>query len=317
VAVQLVTTVLKFVPLLAIGVIGLFFMKSGNFSPFVAGKVGTLHGITTAAALTLWAFIGLESSTVPAEEVKDPERTIPRSTIIGTISTTALYVLATIAVMGVIPMATLANSTSPFADAARAIFNTAWVGKAVAIVAMISTFGALNGWILLQGRVPLAAAEDGLFPRRFARVTGSRRTPAFALVVSSIGITIVTFMFYNQSLVNMFTQVILLATLTTLVPYAFAAAAQAQLFFTDRARFSGRSFAKDMTVALLAFAYSVWAIWGSGIEIIAKGFMLLLFGIPVYVLLRWRQSVGATLPVAPVSADGNKPSQSEKSAVSA
>ena len=293
-AVQVVTTVLKFVPLLAIGVIGLFFMKSANFHPFVAGTGGSMHGITTAAALTLWAFIGLESSTVPAEEVKNPERNIPRSTIIGTISTTALYVLATIAVMGVIPMATLANSTSPFADAARAIFNTAWVGKAIAVVAMISTFGALNGWILLQGRVPLAAAEDGLFPKQFAKVSGTRRTPVFALVVSSIGITIVTFMFYNQSLVNMFTQVILLATLTTLVPYAFAAAAQAQLFFSDRDSFSGRSFAKDMTIATLAFAYSVWAIWGSGIEVIAKGFMLLLFGIPVYVFMKWRQSVAHT-----------------------
>ena len=68
-AVQVVTTVLKFVPLLAIGLIGLFFMKSSYFHPFVAGDGGSLHGITTAAALTLWAFIGLESSTVPAEEV--------------------------------------------------------------------------------------------------------------------------------------------------------------------------------------------------------------------------------------------------------
>lgn len=304
--VQVATTVLKFVPLLAIGVIGLFFMKGGNFHPFVAGTGGSLKGITTAAALTLWAFIGLESSTVPAEEVKDPERNIPRSTIIGTVSTTALYVLATIAVMGIIPMATLANSTSPFADAARTIFNTAWVGKAIAVVAMISTFGALNGWILLQGRVPLAAAQDGLFPKQFAKLSGTRHTPVFGLVVSSIGITVVTFMFYNQSLVSMFTQVILLATLTTLVPYAFAAAAQALLFFTDRERFSGRRFAKDGTIATLAFAYSVWAIWGSGFEIIAKGFILLLVGIPVFIFMKWRLLAPKTIELREVSNNGHE-----------
>ena len=177
--IQLVTTVLKFVPLLLIGLIGLFYMHSGNFTPFDPNHVclvGHWHAISFAATLTLWAFLGLESATVPAEEVKDPERTLPRATMLGTIVTTALYVLATVAIMGVIPAATLADSNAPFADAAREIFGSSVLGispdKLVAAVAMISTFGALNGWILIQGRVPLAAAQDGLFPKAFAQVSG-------------------------------------------------------------------------------------------------------------------------------------------------
>ena len=47
---------------------------------------------------------------------------------------------------------------------------------------------------------------------------------------------------------------------------------------------------RDSVIAGLAFAYSVWAIWGSGEEWLAKGFMLLLFGIPVYVWMKWRQT---------------------------
>ena len=85
--VQVVTTVLKFVPLLLIGVIGLFYMRSGNFTPFDPNHVslvGHWHAISFAATLTLWAFLGLESATIPAEEVKDPERTLPRATIFGT-----------------------------------------------------------------------------------------------------------------------------------------------------------------------------------------------------------------------------------------
>jgi APA family basic amino acid/polyamine antiporter len=155
---------------------------------------------------------------------------------------------------------------------------------------MISVAGALNGWILLQGRIPLAAAEDDLFPKQFARVHGTRRTPVFGLVVSSLLVTGLVFMNYNASLVDQFTQVLLLATLTTLVPYAYSAAAQVVMLFRDPELFSGARFARDTVIATLAFAYSAWAIWGAGEEVIAKGFMLLLAGIPVYVWLKWRQS---------------------------
>jgi APA family basic amino acid/polyamine antiporter len=168
---------------------------------------------------------------------------------------------------------------------------------------MVSTFGCLNGWILLQGRVPLAAAEDGLFPKRFGRVHGERRTPVFALVVSSVLVSLVMVMNYNASVVDRFEQIILIATLTTLVPYVLSAAAQLQLLATDRALFSGRRLARDATIAVLALAYSIAAIWGAGEEVIAKGFMLLLVGIPVFVWLQWRRTQEAREPAAPGVAD--------------
>jgi basic amino acid/polyamine antiporter, APA family len=303
--VQLVTTVLKFVPLLLIGLIGLFYIKSGNFTPFDpnhASLVGHWHAITFAGTLTLWAFLGLESATIPAEEIKDVEKTLPRATILGTVATTALYVLATVSVMGVIPAAQLADSNAPFADAARQMWGASVLGvspdKLIAAVAMISTFGALNGWILIQGRIPLAAAEDGLFPRQFAQVSGTRRTPVVGLVVSSVLLTALMAMNYQSSLVDTFTKVIILATLTTLVPYAFAAAAQLMLMFREPERFSGRRLAVDTVVAVLAFTYAFWMIYGAGQEYIAQGFLLLMAGIPVYVFLKWRQSKDAQ-PVAP------------------
>ncbi|HEX5712984.1 MAG TPA: amino acid permease [Solirubrobacterales bacterium] len=286
-AVQVATTVLKFVPLAVIGVIGLFFIKSSNLEPFAPH--GTWSAISAAAPLTLWAFIGLESATVAAGEVKDPEKNIPRATMYGTIAATVVYILGTIAVMGVIPTETLAGSTSPFADAAGVMFGGSW-DKIIALVALASTFGALNGWILLQGRVPLAAAEDGLFPPQFAKVHGERRTPVFGLVVSSVLVTGLMLMNYTKGLVDAFTFIILLATLTTLVPYAYSAAAQAHLYFTEREIFERGRFARDTLVAALAFGYSVWAITGSGKDIIAKGFILLLAGIPVYVLMKWWQA---------------------------
>ena len=292
--VQVVTTVLKFVPLAAIGVIGLFYMDAGNFTPFHPAGGSDWH-IGAAATLALWAFIGLESATVPAEEVKDPERNVYRSTLIGTLVTTLIYIVAVVAIIGIVPATQLANSESPFADAANIMWGGNW-GNVIAVVAMISTLGALNGWILLQGRIPLAAAEDGLFPKQFAKVHGKRRTPVFGLVVSSVLLTGLMFANYNASLVDVFTQVILLATLTTLVPYTFSAAAELHMFFSDRALFSPKKLTRDAIIAFLALAYSVWAIWGAGEEIIAKGFILLLAGIPVYLWLKWRQSRVLTVP---------------------
>jgi basic amino acid/polyamine antiporter, APA family len=284
--VQLVTTILKFVPLVAISIVGLFWLNTDNLTPF--SPHGTWSAISAAAPLTLWAFIGLESATVVAQEVRDPEKNIPRATMIGTIAVTVIYILATLVVMGALPIGELANSSSPFAAAAGAMWGGSWT-KIVAVVAMAATFGCLNGWIMLQARVPLAAAEDGLFPAEFAKVHGKHKTPVFGLVVSSFFVSVLMLMNYTKSLVDAFTFIILLATLTTLVPYAFSAAAQVHLYLTERELFRPKDFVRDLFIAGLAFAYSVWAITGSGKDIIAKGFVLLLAGIPVYTFVRWRE----------------------------
>ena len=303
--VQVVTTVLKFVPLAIIGLVGLFFIDGGNYTPF-APNGASLSLLSTTAALTLWAFIGLESATVPAEEVKDPERTIPRATIIGTILATVLYIVATAAIMGILPTEQLAGSTSPFADAAGAVFGGGW-DKVIAAVALVSTFGALNGWIMLQGRVPLAAAQDGMFPGPFARVHGKRGTPVFGLVVSSVLVTALMLMNYTKGLVDAFTFVILLATLTTLVPYAFSAAAQAWLWLVEGEKFNPKHLVRDVVVATLAFAYSLWAIAGAGEDIVTKGFLLLLAGTPVYIGMRWWQQRTPKPPAVEPAADGKPP----------
>ena len=291
---QVVTTVLKFVPLAIIGIVGLFYIEGGNFTPFAPAGEGFDWHVNAAAALALWAFIGLESATVPAEEVKNPEKTIPRATILGTVLTTALYIVALVAIVGVMSQAALASSSAPFADAANAMWAGTFLGltwgKWIALVAIAATLGALNGWIMLTARVSLAAANDGLFPRPFARVDGRRATPIFGLVVSSVLVSGLVLYNWNVDFGERFTDIVLLATWMTLIAYAYAAAAEVVLFYRERELFSWVKLTRDTVIAGLAFAYSVWAIWGSGEEWLAKGFMLLLFGIPVFVLMKWRES---------------------------
>ena len=279
---QLVTTVLKLVPLVAIGTFGLFFLEWKNFTPFNVSGDSTLSAVSATAALTLWAFLGLESATIPAEEVERPDHTIPRATVIGTAIAAVVYVLSTVGVMGVLPPATLATSTAPFADAASAMWGP-WAAGLVAAGAAVSCFGALNGWILLQGQLPLAAAVDGMLPPIFGRLS-RRGTPVPSLVISSVLITAIVATNYTKGLVAEFTFIILLSTLAVLVPYVFSTLALLRMTLRDRTPAGDARIPGIAAVALLAFAYSAWAIVGTGRETILWGCVLLAAGVPVY---RW------------------------------
>ena len=107
--VQVVTTVLKLVPLVLIGTLGFFWIDGANFTPFNTSGQSNLAAISAAAALTLWAYLGLESATVPAGDVIDPERTIPRATILGVLIAAAVYISVTTVAIGVVPSADLAT----------------------------------------------------------------------------------------------------------------------------------------------------------------------------------------------------------------
>jgi APA family basic amino acid/polyamine antiporter len=289
-SVQVLTTILKVTPLVAVALLGLLYLDPDNFRPFNPTGRSSFSAVTATAALTLWAFLGFESATVPAEEVHQPERTIPRATILGTLITAAIYILGTVAVMGAMPPAELAAANAPFADAANVMWG-GWAGAAVAAGAVVSCFGALNGWILLQGRVPFAAARDGVFPAVFARLS-ARGTPVPGLVISSALVTTLMAMNYSAALVEQFVFVTLLATLTALFPYAVCAMAELMIFIRERERFRGERLAGASVIAILAFFYALWAIAGAGQKIVYLGFLLLLAGVPVYVWVQWRRARG-------------------------
>lgn len=195
--------------------------------------------------------------------------------------------------MGILPLAQLGKSGAPFADAAGSAWGH-WAFYAVVIGAVISCLGNLNGFTLIQGQVPMAAARDRLFPKIFGQMS-KRGVPWFGVVLSSALVTLLLVLNYSGtgSLLQIFNFIILLATLTTLVPYAFCAMAELMIFIKDRQQFSGKRLLGSSLIALLAFAYSVWTVIGSGAQTVLYGFVLLLVGLPVYVWMRKQQSDAA------------------------
>lgn len=295
--VQVVTTVLKIVPLVLIGTVGLFFMEPAHFALPDAPPAGAgswLEAFRATVTLTMWAFLGLESATIPADDVHAPERTIPRATVIATLLAAGLYLLSSTAVLGILPPEELAVSTAPFAEAGRLALG-AWVGPLVAAGATISCLGALNGWVLLQGQVPRAAARDGVFPAFFARESANG-TPVLAIVLSSGIATVLLLANFTKGLVALFTYSILLATLTALVPYVFATMTELYLVLKDR---DGPVPWGRASLAAAAFVFALLAIAGSGFETVYWGFLLLLCGVPFYVGIRLRNGASPSCSETP------------------
>jgi arginine deiminase len=251
-------------------------------SPFAA--------VTAVASLTLWAFLGVESATIPADDVENPSKTIPRATVLGTLVTALVYILSFVAVMGIVPLAQLAKSSAPYADAAGLIWGR-WAFYAVTIGAVISCLGNLNGFTLIQGQVPMAAVQDNLFPKIFGSMS-KQGVPWFGVAISSVLVTLLLVFNYSgsSSLVQIFTFIILLATLTTLVPYAFCAMAELLLLIQHRSEFSPRRLIGSSVIGIVAFIYSVWTVYGAGAQTVLLGFLLLLLGLPAYVWLRKQQA---------------------------
>jgi APA family basic amino acid/polyamine antiporter len=276
----LVTTVLKVLPLLAVGTLGFLAFDAANLRPFNVSGGSTLSAVTATAALTLWGLLGLESVTIPAEEVENPTRVIPLATVLGTVATAAIYLLSTAAVMGVVPAGELAVTSAPYAEAATRLWGT-WTGRVVAAGAAIAGFGVLNGWVLMQGQMPLAPARDGLFPAAFGRLS-RRGTPAFGLLVSSALTTVLILANYTRGLVGLFVFVTLLATVTVLASYLGAAAAQVVLIRREPKRFGGQGAGVALWVSAVAFLYSGFAVVGAGWDAALWGSVLMILGIPVY-----------------------------------
>lgn len=285
---QLVLTILKFVPLILIAIIGVFFVDGHNLTYFNVSGKSNFSALSGGAMLTLWAFLGMESASIPADDVKDPEKTIPRATIMGTALTAVVYILSTIAIMGVIPMPQLQESTAPFADLAGKIFGD-WGMYVMGAAAVISCAGALNGWILLQGQIPLAAAKDQLFPKRFEKVSQKGRSPIFGIVLSSVLITLVLILNFNKGLVDQFTFIISLATLAAIIAYLYTSVAEFVIYIKYPDKVDAKKVVKTLTISGLAFLYTFWATVSAGQEIVFYGALLMFTSIPIYGWMEWQK----------------------------
>lgn len=285
--VQVAATSLKLIPLVAVALVAAWLLGSGSPAATPTSVPLSISGVAGAAALAMFAMLGFESATLPADKIGDPEQVVPLATLTGTLVAGLATLAACAAVLFLLPGEQAATSPAPIADAISPVLGSG-AGTIVAIFAVISALGAMNGWVLCSGEVPLAMSRAGVFPRWFGE-TGAAGTPVRAQLVSSLIAALLIAANYSRGLSGLFTFMILLSTVSNLVLYGGAAAAALKL------RTSG-------LVALLGLLFSLFAFWGAGLEASLWGLALLLTGLPVYLVSR-RSRLAEERPAEPRAPD--------------
>lgn len=269
--VEFVFTLLKLLPLVAVPIAGLFFFKESHFVPFNPTPNSLIHVLNAGALLTLWGFIGVESASTPSESVENPSKTIPRAIILGTFLVAVVYIFSSVIIMGVVPPEALAQSKAPFADAAQIIFGGNW-HLVISIAAAIVCLGTLNAWVLTSGQIALGAAYDGHLPKLF-QIKNSYGAPKWGLLISSIGMIPVLIVTLNQNLIEQVNLIIDISVTAFLFVYTLSVLSFIRLFWKNKT---------SLFIGMGALAFCAWALYSSGLKMVALASVITLTGLPVY-----------------------------------
>jgi APA family basic amino acid/polyamine antiporter len=209
--------------------------------------------------------------------------------VIGTAAAGLLYVAVTAAVMGLVPHDQLVEDGAPFVAAFDAMFDGSWIGKLVALTAVISGIGALNGWTMVTAEMPYVAAKDGMFLPAFAK-EDRNGTPWFGIVASTIvASALMGWSYSSQVGLDVFTYLVYLSVVTVAIPYFLSACAQLAYLVSRRRRVQGWALARDLTVSVLGGMFALWVTFAQGYQAVYQTMLLLLVGIPLYGFLKARR----------------------------
>lgn len=284
--VGIITTVCKILPLIVFLIIAALKFNPNNFSTVSDIKLSGIGTVPAAVAITLWSFIGVESASITAGEIKDPEKNVKKATILGIIITALIYIAISFFSIGAMNQGELAKSAAPLADIINGATESSWGATLIAAGALISTLGGTSGWILITSRIALSAGEDGLFPKIFAKIDKKTSTPANSIIISAIAANFLLILNALGSLQSAYSFMILLGTMAFLPAYTFSAIGEIILLYKHSEDFNLFNFIKSSIFSLIAFVYSIYAIYGTGAESVMWGFILMLAGMPFYAYIK-------------------------------
>jgi APA family basic amino acid/polyamine antiporter len=287
-AVQTVTTILKIVPLLVLAAILVPHAEVTNLVPFAPKGWGALF---PAIALVAWPFLGAETATIPAGEMKNAKRTIRRAAFTGLGLAAVAYFAVALTVAMALPASEIAESASPLAVAARHVLGP-WGEDFVTVGALVSVAGILNGWILIAGRLPQAAARDGYFPQFLARLSPRTGAPVPALIASGVLAALLASTYFSRSLLAAYNFIALAATATALIAIAMTCLALVALVRREPEKFGAAARARAPFFAVVGLGVVAILLRGSGVEIWAFTAAVVLFPIPFYFWSRRRGTRG-------------------------
>jgi APA family basic amino acid/polyamine antiporter len=287
--VQVLTTALKLLPMAYIVGLGawILFTEPATYVRHPPATPISLEGLMAASTIALFAMLGIESAAVPAGRVRDPQTTIPRSTMAGTLLTAAIYIAVSSIALLLVEQDRLAQSSAPFSDLLDE-FGGSGHSRLLAAFVVVSGLGALNGWTLLVGELSASLGRHGFLPA-VAQRTNARGAPAIGLLLTGVMATAMVLMNYSKSLVEGFTFLTLVVTAANLPLYLLCAFALVVLARRGERRVP----VSVLVLGVLGTAYSIFAFVGLGHEPFLWSLVLGAAGLPVFWFLRTRRAPGA------------------------
>jgi arginine:agmatine antiporter len=273
------TMALALIPIMAIALLGWIWFDSATFLAGwnVTGE-SNMYAVSRAASMALWAYMGIESAAVSAGVIENPKRNVPLATLIGLGLAAVVYMLSSTVIMGILPNEELQVSHAPFAEAARLSLGTTGA-IVISVCAVLKSVGSLGGWMLLVGQSAKAAADDGMFPRVFARLNGNG-VPANGLIIVGVLMTAVLFATMSPTLAGQFNNLVNLAVILIIVPYVYSAVAVVKVIHDHQ--LPRATFQAYKWIAMAAVAYCLWVIYGGDPQTVVSAMVALLISVPLY-----------------------------------
>jgi APA family basic amino acid/polyamine antiporter len=280
--VQVLSTVVKLLPQAGIIALGAWAVFAPHAQPVVHVPTTplSLTGVVAASTLALYAMLGVECAAMPAGRVRDPGRTIPRATFIGTALVAVIYICVSLVPMLLMPQKELADSSAPFADLFARFLGPA-SGKLLAAFVIVSGLGALNGWTLILGELTVSFARHGGFPPALGKVN-AHSAPTRAFVLTGVLASLMMITNYNDSMAGAFTFLSVVVTASNLPIYYGCALAVLVLWRRGQIPKPGAREARWVVAALVATLYCVWVSFGIGGKSLLWALAPSVVGIPVY-----------------------------------
>jgi putrescine:ornithine antiporter len=260
------------IPVAGLSLIGWFWFSGATFAEAWNPKhMKVLEGMGSSIALTLWAFLGMESAAQNSDAVENPKRDVPLACMFGTLGAAVIYVLSTTVIQGIVPNAELAKSTGPFALAYAKMFSPT-VGSIIMALAVIACLGSLLGWQFTIAQTAKSAAGDRLFPTIFAK-ENRLGAPIAGMVIMGIVQTVMALSTISPTLSQQFSALVNLAVVTNVIPYIISLSAL--IVMMQNAGVKGGTYKLNVAVTLVALLYSTYAIYASGKDAVLGGTIVL------------------------------------------
>ena len=278
------------IPVGLLSIFGWFWFRPETFAAAWNPKGFSLvQGMGSSIALTLWAFLGMESAAQNSAAVEDPKRNVPLACLFGTLGAAVIYILSTTVIQGIVPNAELARSTGPFGLAYARMFSPA-VGTLIMGLAVIACLGSLLGWQFTIAQTAKSAADQRMFPRLFGAMN-RMGAPVAGMVIMGIAQSLLALATISPTLSQQFSALVNLAVVTNVVPYIIALSALPVMM--QAAGITNPRYRRNVLVALVAMAYSVFAIYASGKDAVFGGMLAWGIGLVIWGFIAPRFASGA------------------------